>query len=118
MSVDYEAAWTEHRRRRRRYWWAAALGAPGVICLVLLRDRPERAAASPSLSRFIVLTSVLLVVAAMLLNAIALVHISQFRCPRCGKQFGMLGGLGLRNNPFTNECLHCHIRVGEEPMAQ
>jgi hypothetical protein len=29
----------------------------------------------------------------------------------------VLGGLGLRNNPFTNECLHCHARVGEVPRS-
>jgi hypothetical protein len=54
----------------------------------------------------------------MLAFATGGVRAHRFRCPRCGGRFTFKGWLLFGfSNPFTGKCLHCGVRVGDEPPA-
>lgn len=109
VAPTYAAAWQDFRRRRRAVWiiWLTYLpGAGGVAAL------GQRVVGSGTPG---------IVVAVMWMAAFLAsgLRVGAFRCPRCGERFTSRGGPLFRvNNPFTGKCLHCGVRVGEEPAGE
>jgi hypothetical protein len=92
----YKQAWIRLRLRRRIAFGLVLLYLPAVALVLAVSCDPERYG---SLAAKLWLATA----------AIAGIWLSLFRCPRCGRLFGVSWPF---SNPFARRCLHCGLPTG------
>ena len=100
---DWQAAWDSYRRRRWQYGAAAGalvLGFLGIALVGPARLAGHSGAVAPFFWVFLIGT------------VGTTWRLRSFRCPRCGERFTVRS---FRRRLLTSKCMHCGIRVGEDP---
>ncbi len=94
------AAWARHARVEMALWviLAAFLVMDGLLVTGVLPVRREVMAGGG-----------VLVLALMVLG----VAHRQFRCPRCGRRFDLVGKSGWRHNSLARSCGNCGLKKGQ-----
>jgi hypothetical protein len=110
VAATYAPAWQDFRHRRTTVLILALTFAPGVGLITFIGQRLLEIRALGTVAAL----------GWMLGFAWNGLLLNVFLCPRCGERFvsRRWGAFGRTSNPFTSKCLHCGIRVGEEPAAK